>query len=187
MKSNSLETKQIKPAASKYAASKPAASPVPPDGGAARRARAEPAALDPGLLPGLLGYRLRLAQQSVFRDFERSVGTLGITPGRAGMLLLIESNAGLSQSRLAEAVGLDRSTLVPILDDLERRELVERQPGVDRRTNGLALTTDGRRFLTSLKRQVRVHEDRIAARLSVAEREQLIGLLARLADEGAAL
>ena len=156
----------------------------PPARGNGRRARAEPAALDPGPLPGLLGYRLRLAQQSVFRDFERSVGTLGISPGRAGMLLLIESNPGLSQSRLAEAVGLDRSTLVPILDDLERRELVERQPGIDRRTNGLALTTASKRFLTSLKRHVREHEDRIAARLSEAEREQLLGLLARLADEG---
>lgn len=148
---------------------------------AARRANPEPAALDPGPLPGLLGYRLRLAQQSVFRDFERSVGTLGISPGRAGMLLLIEANAGLSQSRLAEAVGLDRSTLVPILDDLERRQLVERRPGIDRRTNGLALTAAGKRFLVSLKRQVGEHEDRIAARLTPREREQLIGLLARLA------
>ena len=151
---------------------------------AARRAAPEPIPLDPGPLPGLIGYRLRLAQQAVFRDFERSVGTLGITPGRAGMLLLIESNAGLSQSRLAEAVGLDRSTLVPILDDLERRELVERRPGIDRRTNGLALTASGRRFLGTLKRHVREHEDRIAARLSSSEREQLIGLLARLSDSG---
>ena len=150
----------------------------------AGRASAGAIPLDPGLLPGLLGYRLRLAQQSVFRDFERSVGTLGITPGRAGMLLLIEANAGLSQSRLAEAVGLDRSTLVPILDDLERRELVERRPGIDRRTNGLALTASGRRFVVTLKRHVREHEDRIAARLTASEREQLIALLARLSGEG---
>lgn len=145
------------------------------------RAGADTPSLDPGPLPGLIGYRLRLAQQAVFREFERSVGALGITPGRAGMLLLIESNPGLSQSRLAEAIGLDRSTLVPILDDLEKRDLVERRPGVDRRTNGLALTAAGRRFLVSLKRQVSEHEDRIAARLSPKEREQLIELLARLA------
>ncbi len=170
-----MGTKQITRKQTRKQAARPAA---------ARRAKSEAIPLDPGPLPGLLGYHLRLAQQSVFRDFERSVGTLGITPGRAGMLLLIEANAGLSQSRLAEAIGLDRSTLVPILDDLEKRELVERQPGIDRRTNGLALTAAGRRFLGSLKRHVREHEDRIAARLTLSEREQLIGLLARLSDAG---
>lgn len=148
---------------------------------ASGRGGGESPSLDPGSLPGLIGYRLRLAQQAVFREFERSVGTLGITPGRAGMLLLIDSNPGLSQSRLAEAIGLDRSTLVPILDDLERRDLVERRPGVDRRTNGLALTAAGRRFLVALRRQVGEHEDRIAARLTPNEREQLLDLLARLA------
>lgn len=139
--------------------------------------------LDPGPLPGLLGYRLRLAQQAVFRDFQGSVGELGISPGRAGMLLLVDANPGLSQSRLARAIGLDRSTLVPILDDLERRGWLERRPGADRRSNGLALTASGRRFLASLRRRVEAHEQRVAARLSEREREQLLALLARVAGE----
>lgn len=141
----------------------------------------EAAALDPGLLPGLLGYRLRLAQQAVFRDFQGSVGELGISPGRAGMLLLIDANPGLSQSRLAGAIGLDRSTLVPILDDLERRGWVERRPGVDRRTNGLTLTAAGGRFLAALRQRVLDHEKRVASRLNAAERRQLLDLLARIA------
>jgi hypothetical protein len=41
----------------------------------------------PGVLPTLLGYRLRLAQQAVFRDFASSVAEL--SPGRVGILLLI--------------------------------------------------------------------------------------------------
>src|SRR5207249_6787749 len=64
--------------------------------------------LKPGMLPGLLGYRLRLAQQTVFRDFAESVSDL--SPGRTGMLLLIDANPGVTQGRLAHAVGLDRST-----------------------------------------------------------------------------
>ena len=59
--------------------------------------------LRPGLLPGLLGYRLRLAQQAVFRDFAASVSEL--PPGRVGILLLIDANPGVTQSRLAQAVG----------------------------------------------------------------------------------
>jgi DNA-binding MarR family transcriptional regulator len=132
-----------------------------------------------GLLPGLLGYRLRLAQQAVFRDFARSVSD--IAPGRAGILLLIDANPGVTQSRLAQAVGLDRSTMVGVLHALEARELVERRRGVDRRTNGLWLTRGGQQFIASLKQRIRVHERRVASRLTPAERAQLLALLEKLA------
>jgi DNA-binding MarR family transcriptional regulator len=148
-------------------------------GGAAARAVA---ALDFGMLPDLLGYRLRLAQLAVFRDFERSVGVLGVSPGRVGVLVLVEANPGLAQSRLAEAVGLDRSTLVPLLDRFEREGLLERRAGPDRRTNGLHLTAEGRRHLARVKRAVREHEGRMLTVLSEAERATLIGLLGRLTE-----
>ncbi|HUG79675.1 MAG TPA: MarR family transcriptional regulator [Burkholderiales bacterium] len=137
------------------------------------------AGLKPGLLPGLLGYRLRLAQQAVFRDFASSVPEL--SPGRAGILLLIDANPGVNQSRLAQAVGLDRSTLVGVLDVLEERALIERRRGVDRRTNGLWLTRAGRILVSRLKRRIEQHEGRVAARLTAAERTQLLALLEKLA------
>src|SRR5215471_20587606 len=124
------------------------------------------------MLPGLLGYRLRLAQQIVFRDFSRSVAEL--SPGRVGILLLIDANPGVTQSTLAQAVGLDRSTMVGLIDTLEERRLIERRRGEDRRTNGLWLTRPGRRLLGGLKRRIEQHEKRVAARLSAAERAQLI-------------
>jgi DNA-binding MarR family transcriptional regulator len=135
--------------------------------------------LRPGVLPGLLGYRLRLAQQAVFRDFARAIPEA--SPGRVGILFLIDANPGVTQSRLAHAVGLDRSTLVGVLHALQARGLVERRRGEDRRTNGLWLTRGGRGLVASLKRRIRVHERRVAARLSVAERAQLLSLLEKLA------
>jgi len=136
------------------------------------------APLKPGVLPGLLGYRLRLAQQAAFRDFASGVAE--ISPGRAGMLLLIDANPGVTQSRLAHAVGLDRSTMVGVIDALEARRLVERRRGDDRRTNGLWLTPTGRSFVTRLKRRIEIHERRVAAHLTVAERAQLLSLLDKL-------
>ena len=133
--------------------------------------------LKPGVLPGLLGYRLRLAQQAVFRDFARAIPEA--SPGRAGILFLIEANPGVTQSRLAQAVGLERSTLVGVLHGLEG--LVERRRGEDRRTNGLWLTRNGRALVVSLKLRIRVHERRVAARLTAAERAQLLVLLEKLA------
>ena len=146
------------------------------------KARDASAPLDHGMLPGLLGYQLRLAQLGVFRDFERSVGALGVSPGRVGVLVIIEANAGLAQSRLAEAVGLDRSTLVPLLDQFEAAGYVERRAGPDRRTNGLWLTATGKRFLRQVKNAVAAHEARILASFAAAERATLFELLGRLSE-----
>jgi len=101
-----------------------------------------------GLLSGLLGYRLRVAQQAVFRDFARSIPEA--SPGRVGILLLIDANPGVTQSRLAQAVGIDRSTMVGVLHALQAKELIERRRGEDRRTNGLWLTRPGRSVVASL-------------------------------------
>jgi len=132
------------------------------------------------MLPGLLGYRLRLAQQTVFRDFAKSVAEL--SPGRVGILLLIDANPGVTQSRLAHAVGLDRSTMVGLVDTLEERRLIERRRGEDRRTNGLWLTRLGRSLLGRLKKRIEIHERRVAGRLTAPERAQLIALLEKLTD-----
>ena len=140
-----------------------------------KRTRGE---LRPGILPELIGYRLRLAQQAVFRDFAARVGEL--SPGRAGMLLLIEANPGVTQGRLAEAVRLDRSTMVGVVDSLEERGVIERRRGADRRTNGLWLTRSGRTLALRLRRRIERHEQHVAARLSDAERAQLLALLEKL-------
>jgi DNA-binding MarR family transcriptional regulator len=135
--------------------------------------------MKPGLLPSLLGYRLRLAQQAVFRDFAASVPEL--SPGRVGILLLLEANPGITQSRLAHAVSLDRSTMVGVVDVLEGRGLVERRRGEDRRTKGLWLTGEGGALVARLKRRIQAHERRVASRLTPGEREQLLALLGKLA------
>lgn len=146
--------------------------------GAPRRPLRRP--LNPGALPGLLGYRLRLAQQAVFRDFAESVQ--GLSPGRVGLLILVEANPGITQSRLAEAARRDRSTMVGVLDQLEGRGLIERRRGADRRSNGLWLTRAGRTFLARALQRIAAHERRIAARLSPAEHRQLLALLGKIGD-----
>jgi len=135
--------------------------------------------LKPGALPGFLGYRLRLAQQAAFRDFAASVQ--GLSPGRVGLLIYIDANPGVTQSRLAEAAERDRSTMVGVLDQLESRGLIERRRGEDRRTNSLWLTRAGRTLLARALRAIERHEKRIAARLSAAERRQLLTLLGKIA------
>ena len=141
--------------------------------------------LDRGLLPSLLGYSLRRAQSAVFADFSATFAASGeaLTPGEFGLLVLVARNRGLSQTALARALGIDRSTLVPILDRLQARGLlVRRRAPTDGRTHALALTANGSRALKRFARLVRGHEKRIASGLSTAESRTLIELLEKVRD-----
>ena len=139
--------------------------------------------LDRGILPTLLGYMLRRAQSAVFADFAATFQGAGasLTPGEFGLLVLVARNTGLSQMALARALGIDRSTLVPILDRLQARDLlVRRRSPTDGRTHALELTPAGAKELARFTTLVRVHEKRIASRLSTAETQMLIGLLEKV-------
>jgi DNA-binding MarR family transcriptional regulator len=139
---------------------------------------------DLGLLPGLVGYQLRLAQIALFRDFAQGPGELEVTPGLFGVLVVIEANPDLKQSDLARATQLDRSTVVTVIDNLERRGLVERRAALnDRRSNAIRLTADGLALLRKLKRQVSQHEKRLLSNFSAAERETFLALLLKVFPE----
>lgn len=141
----------------------------------------DPSPLDFGVLPTLIGYALRQAHGRVFADFAASVGRDGVTPGLFGVLVLIEANPGLNQSRLSEALGVDRSTVVGVIDRLQRRGLVKRTPSpTDRRAYALELSDDGHARLATLKREVVAHEAAITRRLSPADQAQLVALLRKL-------
>jgi len=95
------------------------------------------------------------------------------------VLVLIEANPGLKQQRLADAAHLDRSSLVPVIDKLEARGLVERR-AADRRSNGLYLTDAGTALVRALRRRVQQHERRVVEGLSLREQKELMRLLGRI-------
>lgn len=118
----------------------------------------------------------------MFADFEASVGTEGgPTPGRLGALLLIEGNPGLTQTALGRALGIDRSSVVPLVARLMREGLVRRDAHADRRAHALALAPAGVALLARLRPALAGHEKRIARGFRPAERRQLMRLLARVA------
>jgi len=135
-----------------------------------------------GLLPQILGYHLRRTQVAIFRHFSRTVSTdEDITPGLFGMLQVIAANPGLGQSRLAEAMEVDRSAIVKVVDQLEGRGLIIRWPSLhDKRSNCLRLTAKGRKALRRMETRVLQHEDEFTEVLSAEERETLVRLLMRL-------
>lgn len=134
-----------------------------------------------GALEGFVGFHLRVAQIQVFRDFERALADQGVTPASFSVLEVLRANPGTTQTRLAHAVHLDRSSVVPLLDKLEQRGLLQRRASTtDRRNNHIVLTEAGLALLQSAMARVREHEQRMTARLGAAEKKSLVALLGKV-------
>lgn len=102
------------------------------------------------------------------------------------LLAALDEHGPSSQAALGRNTGIDRSDVVAALNELAAKGLVERSPDPsDRRRNIVTLTADGSRHLSELEKVLAGIQDELLAPLSPDEREQLIGLLTRLADHHA--
>ena len=138
-----------------------------------------------GELSGLIGYALRRAQLRVFEDFYAALSVEGITPARFSALCLIDANAGVSQTTLAETLDIARSGVVSLIDNLEKLDLVSREPiATDKRAYALHLTRNGKLTLQRIRRQVAVHEARVCSRLGKKDKQNLLELLSRVGTPG---
>ena len=87
-----------------------------------------------------------------------------------------------SQSALCQRLGIDRTVMTYLLDDLERAGLVARKPApADRRTRLVVATETGRQRLAELDRRLAHAETHVLSGLSTGDREQLKALLGKLA------
>ncbi len=92
------------------------------------------------------------------------------------------------QAVLAEAIGADKTRLIDVLDDLQDRGLIRREPDpADRRARLLALTSNGRRLRDQVRRAIRREEERLLAALPAGERATFLRALQRLTDSTSAL
>ncbi len=129
----------------------------------------------------MVSYYVRLVQIAAYKNFEAVSQQYGVAPRYFGLLSLIETNPGMPQSRLAEAIHLIRSSLVPILDRLEADGLVERRSSdIDRRHKSVWLTARGKKTVTQLRRVVLHHEARLLVGFSKQEKQQLLEFLKRM-------
>lgn len=138
-------------------------------------------ALDIDALNGHFGYFIRRLQVWVFHDFIRTLAPIDIRPAQYSVLIVIAANPGLSQSDLADTLGIERARLVRLLDRLEKRGLTQRLASrTDRRSHALKLTPDGQKTLKRAKALAAEHEARIIARIGNEQRKSLIDALGRI-------
>ncbi len=134
--------------------------------------------LDIGVLNDHLGYFIRRLQVWVFQDFIRTLAPLEIRPAQYSVLVVIAANPGLSQSDLADRLGIERARLVRLLDRLEKRGLTRRlKSRTDRRSHALRLTRAGQRILKRAMLLAALHEAQLVEKLGVEQRKSMIDIL----------
>jgi MarR family transcriptional regulator, lower aerobic nicotinate degradation pathway regulator len=129
----------------------------------------------------LVPYLLNRAACAVRKMAEDELSPFGINPKHYGILATIASRGPLTQQSLGELIQIDRTTIVQLVDDLERKGAVVRgqTPG-DRRSYALELTPEGKALLEKAGPRMLATQERFFEPLQPQERKELHRLLTKL-------
>jgi len=135
----------------------------------------------PEALTRYTGFLLSQMGTIAQKRFSSRLEALELTPRMWGTLNILEAAAPITQHGLCKHTGMDPSSMVSTIDDLEKKGLVERQAHPsDRRAYALHVTDAGRETLARGREVVQDVQDELLAPLDGTEREQLRSLLLRL-------
>jgi DNA-binding MarR family transcriptional regulator len=129
---------------------------------------------------GQLFFRLWRASHTRITEGLESIG---LTPASFGLLNLLGARSGATQRELGSEMGIDPSTMVSLLDELEAAGLAKRRPHpTDRRARQVVITSKGRRLLEQGRQMALQVEDEVLGGLNAGERRELLKLLRRALD-----
>lgn len=139
----------------------------------------------PEALASDLCWLLTRANQRQKAEFDQALLTTGLTPRKHQVLATAEGESH-TQTELARIVGLDKTTMMVTLDELEADGLAERRPlPRDRRVRIVAVTPAGRRVLRRAEAAFEAANESVLSVIPPDERSSFLNGLARLACGGA--
>lgn len=149
--------------------------------------------LDPAALRAMTTecacFNLRRAARAITQEYDRAVAPLGLRATQVTLLVAVAQANGVPAGRLADFLGMDKTTLSRNLAPLRRAKLVAPATGEDRRTRGMALTPKG---VELLARAIPVWEgaqhrmlQRIGTKGWASLRQDLAALTASPSDQDA--
>ena len=143
------------------------------------------AAVPPPELAGRLGYLLKHAQLGLAELTAAALEPFGLTGRELAVLTVLASGEPASQQQAAQRLGVDRTTMVALVDVLEDKGLVQRQPHAeDRRRNVVELTAQGRDRLQQAGEAAQEAELRFLAPLSRKDAQRLKAALLTVIQPG---
>jgi DNA-binding MarR family transcriptional regulator len=124
----------------------------------------------------------RLWRASHTRTAE-ALSSVDLTPALFGVLNVLGSREGAIQQQLSSDMGIDPSTMVSLIDELESKGwAARRRHPSDRRAWEVAITPQGRQALERARGLALQVQDEVLSGLSAAERRRLLALLRRALD-----
>ncbi len=128
------------------------------------------------------GFLLARMGHVAAKQFGHRLDQLGLTTRMWGALNVLDAEGAITQQKLGKCTGIDPSSMVSTIDDLEAGGLVERrQHPSDRRAHALHITELGRMTLKRGRELARRAQEDLLEPLTAEERKQLHDLLLRLA------
>ena len=116
--------------------------------------------------------------------YSEEAGADGLTQRQFAVLEAVSQKAGLTQTDLVRATGIDRSTLADLVSRMTTKGLLDREKSaIDARAKAVSLSTAGQAALDAARPRVEAADKRILALLPKAKRDGFLGLLAELAGE----
>lgn len=135
----------------------------------------------PAALFESVGFLLSLLGAESRRRFVDALGAHDLRLSQYGALMVLAETGPIPQQRLARSIDMDPRNVVPVVDSLEQRGLVQRRPDpIDRRRHQVGLTPAGQQFFEGVREGARRVEGEMLAGLSETQRSTLLDLLARL-------
>lgn len=139
-----------------------------------------------GPLDELIGYHLRRGYAVMSADFAQTFAGSAMRQALFGILSVISANPGINQGQVGKVLGIQRTNMVALVNELVDLKLVTRRLAQkDRRAFSLSLTDNGRDIMQSTLERIRLHEDRMLKHLTPRERTTLVGLLRKIQTEEA--
>ncbi|MDP1567857.1 MAG: MarR family transcriptional regulator [Polaromonas sp.] len=137
--------------------------------------------VDTRYLEGLVGYNASRAAIAVIELFLQRMAIYGMRQVDFSVMSLIIHNPGITSRQLCAALSIQPPNLVAMINALEGRELIARKPHPrDGRAVGLHPTPAGQKLMHDAERTAEELELDATARLSAAERKNLIRLLQKV-------
>lgn len=132
-------------------------------------------------LLGRAGFLLNKAAQRIRDLYEEGLKPLGIIGKHAGVLMVLQEKGSISQNEIGKCVYIDRTSMVSVIDDLEKLGLVERKEHpTDRRSHIIYMTAKGKEFLPGAEQLTAEVEKKFLACLSGKEQKDMLRILKKL-------
>lgn len=148
---------------------------------AARRDARSGSAVDDYRLEDQVGHVMRRAHQRHAAIFQDGMGDLQLTPTQFAALVKIRDVGQVSQNQLGRLTAMDPATIQGVIQRLEERKLIERQPDPgDRRRTILRLSAEGTEIVTDAIQRARKITEATLAPLDESERGVFLALLRKL-------